>query len=201
MVINVSIMKLLYKFFLKNRYLWGLLFICPVLNLCLSESMPALFFVLIFMAIALTSIISSTYPLNVYRRCFQNWQSFFIFMVLFYLSCIGMDFMQHLPLNIDRLVVMLLISSFFGFVFVTGNFLWHKDKSLQLFAWTSIVYLWGIVITWRIHGNMIHHWMTNSDKLWWFNPLTIIVFWILFFCIISFIKHSYCMIRNELFLS
>jgi len=190
-------MKTLFQFLLKNRFSWAIIFITITLNILLSEKSPPLVFVSLFIILTLCFIASSLYLMFVYRAYLINWTTFIVSILLLYINLVGIDFIQYVHGIIARLLIMFFGLIFLGTIFVIGNFLWYRDKSIPLISWSSIIYLWLTCVAWKIDGNLIHHWLTNTGKLWWFSPLTFITLWIFFFGLISFIKHSFHIISNE----
>ena len=60
-------------------------------------------------------------------------------------------------------------------IFVNFFYAYKRGIPLRFVGWGSVGYIWFILITWRIKGNLIdsfiNEMVTGSNELWWFYPL------------------------------
>jgi hypothetical protein len=86
----------------------------------------------------------------------------------------------------------------------TVMYLWHRDVGLCLSSLGILFFLWTVALIWRSEGNLIERSLNGllepveSSILWWWAPISCVIWWIVPAGIISFIAHTLRLILVEL---
>lgn len=190
-----------------TRLAWGLL----VFDIFLIFVVPAdtnfnsLLLLIVYAAwLIFTLIVVSTWLVIRYRIFFRTWLGWISPLISLIVSSLVVQGVLSIPYpNLSFFVSMLFIVSAWSFGVATLVLLWYRDVGLGLIAWGSAIVVWLMLFAWRFQGNLLELWLSSLNypnepsPLWWFNPLTCILGWIIPLGILSFLGHTIRVLIRE----
>jgi len=85
--------------------------------------------------------------------------------------------------------------------FVNFLYAYQRGASLKFMAWGSIVFMWSILLAWKMTGNLLEKWIGNmsasSNDLWWLYAVMYGTAWIVAAGMIAFLAETMRVLHRE----
>lgn len=166
------------------------------LNPDLSESGLVLFAVSYCCAVVPLGLASATWLAWTNRNHLAKVYIWLVFQALFVISIAAYSLPEFGLFFSSLLFILFPLMGFVDFLYS-----YQQGASLKFIAWGSVVFIWSILLAWKITSNLFEVWIENlsagSNNLWWLYASMYGTAWMILAGIVAFLVETINALRKE----